>query len=110
MDNRHGLAVGGRVTQATSYAEREAAIELLAKTPGAGRATLGADKAYDMRGFVETLRFLRVTPHIAAKVWYGSIDGRTTRHPGERRIGWTFVCTLAVHNLVRLRTLQAASG
>src|SRR6266436_2012088 len=77
MDNRHGLAVGGRVTQATSYAEREAAIELLAKAPGAGRATLGADKAYDVRSFVETLRFLRVTPHIAAKARYGTIDRRT---------------------------------
>jgi len=141
MDNRHGLAVGGRVTQATSFAEREAAIELLAKAPGAGRATLGADKAYDVRSFVETLRFLRVTPHIAAKARYGTIDRRTTRHPGyevsqrkrklveqifgwlktvglmrktrhrgERRIGWMFVFTLAVHNLVRLRNLQAASG
>ena len=35
-----------------------------------------------MRGFVETLRFLRVTPHIAAKAKYGMIDGRTTRHAG----------------------------
>lgn len=141
MDNRHGLAVGGQVTQATSYAEREAAIAMLAKTPGGGRATLGADKAYDVREFVETLRFLRVTPHIAAKVKYGTIDGRTTRHPGyavsqrkrklveqvfgwlktvglmrktrhrgEQRVGWMFVFTLAVHNLVRLRNLQAASG
>ena len=41
MDNRHGLAVGGRVTQATSYAERAAAIEMLAKAPGGGRATRG---------------------------------------------------------------------
>jgi transposase len=141
MDNRHGLAVGGRVTQATSYAERAAAIELLAKAPGAGRATLGADKAYDVRSFVETLRFLRVTPHIASKVKHSAVDGRTTRHAGyevsqrkrklveqifgwlktvglmrktrhrgERRIGWTFVFTLAVHNLVRLRNLQTASG
>ena len=141
MDNRHGLAVGGRVTQATSYAERAAAIELLAKAPGAGRATLGADKAYDVRSFVETLRFLKVTPHIAAKVKHSAVDRRTIRHPGyevsqkkrklveqifgwmktvglmrktrhrgERRVGWVFVFTLAVHNLVRLRNLQAASG
>jgi transposase len=141
MDNRHGLAVGGKVTQATSYAEREAAIDLLAKTPGSGRATLGADKAYDVREFVKTLRFLKVTPHIAAKVRHSALDRRTVRHPGyavsqrkrklveqvfgwlktvglmrktrhrgERRVGWTFVFTLAVHNLVRLRNLQAASG
>jgi transposase len=141
MDNRHGLAVGGRVTQATSYAERAAAIELLGKAPGAGRATLGADKAYDVRSFVEMLRFLKVTPHIAAKVKHSAVDRRTIRHPGyevsqrkrklveqifgwmktvglmrktrhrgERRVGWMFVFTLAVHNLVRLRNLQAASG
>jgi transposase len=141
MDNRHGLAVGGRVTQATSYAERDAANELLAKTPGAGQATLGADKAYDVRSFVETLRFLRVTPHIAAKVRRSALDRRTIRHPGYevsqrkrklveqifgwlktvglmrktrhrgvRRVGWMFVFTLAVHNLVRLRNLQAAGG
>jgi len=35
---------------------------------------------------------------------------RKTRHRGERRVGWMFVFTLAVHNLVRLRNLQAASG
>jgi len=68
------------VTQATSRAERDAAIDLLARTPGGGRTTLGADKAYDVREFVETLRFLRVTPHIAAKASHGTIDGRTTRH------------------------------
>ncbi len=141
MDNRHGLAVGAKVTQATGYAERDAAIDLLAKAPQGNRVTLGADKAYDVRDFVETLRFLRVTPHIAAKATHGAIDGRTTRHPGyeisqrkrklveqvfgwlktvglmrktrhrgERRVDWMFVFTLAVHNLVRLRNLQTATG
>ncbi len=139
MENRHGLAVGGRVTQATSYAERDAAIEMLAKTHIGGRATLGADKAYDVRDFVETLRLIRVTPHLASKVRCGALDGRTTRHPGyavsqrkrklveqifgwmktvgvmrktrhrgTARVGWTFVFTLAVYNLIRLRNLQAA--
>ena len=32
---------------------------------------------------------------------------RKTRHRGERRIGWMFVFTLAVHNLVRIRNLTA---
>lgn len=80
MENRHGLAVQGRVTQATSYAERDAAIDMLTKTPVGGRATLGGDKAYDTRDFVETLRFIKVTPHIASKVRYGALDRRTTRH------------------------------
>ena len=138
MDNRHGLAVGGRVTQATSYAERDAAIEMLAKTRVGCRATLGGDKAYDVRDFVETLRWTKVTPHIASKVRYSALDGRTTRHSGYEvsqrkrklveqifgwlktvglmrktrhrgtaRVGWMFVFSLAVHNLVRLRNLQA---
>ncbi len=139
MENRHGLAVGGRVTQATSYAERDAALEMLAKTRIGGRATLGADKAYDVRDFVETLRLIKVTPHVASKVRCGALDRRTTRHPGyavsqrkrklveqifgwmktvgvmrktrhrgTARVAWTFVFTLAVYNLIRLRNLQAA--
>jgi transposase len=138
MENRHGLAVRGRVTQATSYGERDAAIDMLAKTRIGRRATLGGDKAYDVRDFVETLRFIKVTPHIANKVRCGALDGRTTRHPGyavsqrkrklveqifgwmktvgvmrktrhrgRARVGWTFVFTLAVYNLIRLRNLQA---
>lgn len=47
------------------------------------RVTLGADKAYDVREFVETLRDMSVTPHVAAKkAGYSSIDGRTMRHEG----------------------------
>jgi len=34
------------------------------------------------RGFIESLRALKITPHIAAKVKYGTIDARTTRHAG----------------------------
>ena len=83
MDNRHGLAVAGRLTLATNRSEREAALEMAADDmPGQGRATLGADKGYDVRWFVETLRALKITPHIAAKAKYGTIDGRTTRHTG----------------------------
>ena len=83
MDNRHGLAIGGRLTLATSRSEREAALEMAADDlPGQGRATLGADKAYDVRGFIESVRALTITPHIAAKVKYGAIDARTTRHRG----------------------------
>jgi hypothetical protein len=50
--------------------------------PGRGLATLGADKAYDVRRFLESVRVLKVTPHIAAKAKYGAVDGRTARHRG----------------------------
>ena len=84
MENRNGLAVGGCVTHATGYAEREAALELVEALPVNGRITLGADKAYDTEAFVAALRANRVTPHVAQNntTKKSAIDGRTTRHPG----------------------------
>lgn len=90
MENRHGLAVDGMVTQATGLAEREAALQMLDRRGPRGRITLGADKAYDVRGFVEELRRRQVTPHIAidgnvrksGKPRASAIDARTTGHIG----------------------------
>jgi transposase len=84
MENRHGLVVDTRVTQATGTAEREAAMAMAEVIPGQQRVTLGADKNYDTRDFVRELRELRVTPHVAQNTSGRSsaIDGRTTRHPG----------------------------
>jgi transposase len=84
MENRHGLVVDSRVTQATGTAEREAALAMAEAIPGQQRVTLGADKSYDTRDFVRELRELRVTPHVAQNTSGRSsaIDSRTTRHPG----------------------------
>jgi transposase len=84
MENRNGLAVGGCITHATGFAEREAALELVTELPASGRITLGADKAYDTREFVAALRANGVTPHVAQNDTSkrSSIDRRTTRHPG----------------------------
>ena len=91
MENRHGLAVCGGISQATGTAERETALELI---DGRGsrrrRITLGADKAYDVMQFVHDLRDRSVTPHIAidghlsktGKRRTTAVDGRTTRHAG----------------------------
>jgi hypothetical protein len=65
MENRNGLAVDGRITQASGTAEREAALAMLDRRKRRGRITLGADKAYDVRQCVEDLRKRSVTPHIA---------------------------------------------
>ena len=84
MENRNGLVVDSVVTQATGKSEREAAIEMLTRIPGA-RLTLGADKAYDTKGFVADLRALWVIPHVAqniARKGGSAIDARTSRHPG----------------------------
>ena len=46
--------------------------------------TLGADKAYDAEDFVNELRSMNATPHVAQNTSGRSsaIDGRTTRHTG----------------------------
>src|ERR1035437_10562122 len=46
MDNRHGLVVNTRLTQASAIAEPEAALAMAAELPGRARVTLGADKGY----------------------------------------------------------------
>ena len=83
MENRNGLVVNARLTQASGTAERETALALLGQPKK--RVTLAADKAYDTHGFVADLRQRRVTPHVAQndKRRGGSaIDQRTTRHSG----------------------------
>ena len=52
--------------------------------PAAGRLTLGADKGYDTREFVEVLREMAVTPHVTQHMTSraSAIDDRTTRHLG----------------------------
>ena len=94
MENRNRLAVGGLITQASGLTEREAALTLLDQRSRAGRITLGADKAYDVKAFVGDLRQRKVTPHIAidghvrataegtGKPRSTAIDDCTTRHAG----------------------------
>jgi transposase len=85
MENRNGLIVDACLTPANGTSERVAAlamIEPLADRPG--RITLGADKAYDTQDFVNELRSMNVTPHVAQNTSGRSsaIDARTTRHAG----------------------------
>ena len=85
MENRNGLVVDACLTPADGHAERVAAlhmIELHADWPQP--ITLGADKAYDAEDFVNELRSMKVTPHVAQNTSGRSsaIDGRTTRHAG----------------------------
>ena len=103
VENRNGLIAAATVTQADGYAEREAALRMLAdqQEGHARRITVGADKAYDDQQFVQAARKLKVTPHIAKndKGRRSNMDRRTTRHPGyaislscrwlvEKSFGW----------------------
>ena len=82
-ENRHGLVLDVELTQASGYAEREAALAMLDRC-AAGGATLGADRGYDTRDFVAGLRARGVTPHVAQNESRrrSAVDGRTTRHAG----------------------------
>ena len=114
MENRNGLAVAGMTTIASGYAERDAALKLIEPRTGGQRLTLGADKAYDTADFVEALRGVQVTPHVAQNTTNRSsaIDARTTRHPGyeisqtrrkrvEEIFGW--MKTVGILRKVKLR-------
>jgi hypothetical protein len=84
MENRHGFVVQGDLTQADGRAERRAALDMVHRhSPGSTRRlTLAADKGYDAAEFVADLRQACVTPHVARKLRYSAINGRTTRHEG----------------------------
>jgi transposase len=85
MDNRHGLIIDTEVLRASGTAECEAALHMIDRLPRrARRRTLGADRGYDTRAFVEALRERNVTPHVAQNTSgrRSAIDARTTRHTG----------------------------
>jgi transposase len=103
VENRNGLIAAAMTTQADGLAERDAALLLLdgVRKQGGKRITVGADKAYDTKDFVSTIRELRVTPHVSQNTSNrrSAIDGRTTHHPGyeislskrwlvEKPFGW----------------------
>jgi transposase len=69
-DNRHGLVVNARVTNADGHAEREAAKIMIndarqAAEDASAEITLGADKGYDAQEFIEACQQMKVTPHVA---------------------------------------------
>ena len=84
MENRYGLIITPSLTEATGTAERDTAERKVGELPGRHRITVGGDKAYDTREFVQSLRTLNAVPHVAqnCKGRKSAIDGRTTRHPG----------------------------
>jgi transposase len=143
VENRNGLIAAAMTTQADGTAERDAALLMLhelTRKRRSGRITTGADKAYDTRDFVDTVRELGVTPHVARRQ-HGAIDERTSRHPGYAislskrwlvekpfgwlkqigplkkvklrglaKVDWLFVFSCAAFNLIRIPKLRAQSA
>jgi transposase len=115
MENRSGLLVDACLTQADGHAERVAALHMI--EPHADRPrpiTLGGDKGFDSADFVNELRSMTVTPHVAQNTSHrrSAIDGRTTRHGGyavsqrirkriEEAFGW--IKTVALQEKTRFR-------
>jgi transposase len=84
-ENRGGLIVDARLTQASGTAERATALEMIDNNANSG-STIGADKQYDTAEFVAGCRERGCVPHVAQNTTNrrSAIDGRTTRHPGYR--------------------------
>ncbi len=78
MENRNGLMVDIEVSEANGRAEREKALEMLQRQKCKG--TVGGDKGFDTKDFVQGCRELGVTPHVAqniTRIRGSAIDGRT---------------------------------
>jgi IS5 family transposase len=71
MENRNGLVVAAKASQAATATEREAAVELLDSVlepkhqRGKRKITLGADTQYQEDRFVQALRDRGVAPHVS---------------------------------------------
>jgi transposase len=76
-ENRNGLIVDALLCEANGFAEREAALRLVARQQLPPGATLGADKAYDTQAFVAALSGRGIVPHIAQNT-----RGRRSAVPG----------------------------
>lgn len=86
MENRNGLCIDIKINEATGYAEREAALDMLERQSKkrVRPKTLGADKGYHASDFVSALRSRNIIPHIAQAKNRKTpgLDKRTTRHAG----------------------------
>jgi hypothetical protein len=87
IENCHGLVVDAELLQCNGTAERDAALSMVERLEGNERVTVAGDKGYDTRDFVQEMRGMHATPHVAQnekRPGGSAIDGRTTRHEGYR--------------------------
>jgi transposase len=84
-ENRNGLIVDARLSEANGTAERTTALDMIKDNARRG-STVGGDKNYDTADFVAGCRKRRCTPHVSQNDTNrrSAIDARTTRHPGYR--------------------------
>jgi hypothetical protein len=103
MENRNGLIVASALTQASTNAERIAASDMMKAVKRlfgrrGRRLTIGADKAYHERDFVESMKQMKIEPHLGAYAakradWVGDAVRQTTRYvESQRRRKWIERC------------------
>ena len=119
------------------HAERVAASVMEPRARPAPGHLAGADDGYDTEDFVNELRAMKVTPHVAQNTsgrssaidaaprlchqpaypkrieeafgWIKMVARQDkTRFRGRDRVGWAFTFAAAAYNLVRLPKLMAA--
>ena len=139
-ENRNGLLVALSLLTAAGTAEREGALSMIFNAlPGNRRITVGADKGYDTKNFVEECRYMYATPHVARKKqsalaeryagtpgyllsqrarklieeawgWMKEVGGfRKSRVVGRRRVEHAANLVGAAFNLRRMATLLPAA-
>lgn len=134
MENRNGLVVGAAQTQASGFAERHAALDLIGALTGWHPIKVGADKGYDSADFGADLRAPHVAQNTAGRCsridtgstqypgyalsqrcrkcidevfgWVKTVAGHTrSRFRGTARVGWAFTFATGCCNLIRLPKL-----
>ena len=118
MENRHRLVATTRLTSATGTRQNGKRRSLYwGARPTTRRVTLSGDKNYATHQFVQDLRAVQVTPHVAQHTTHhaSAIDGRTTRHAGctvslqrRKRAEKIFGCLkpIGLPRKVKLHSLQ----
>ena len=85
-ENRNGLVVDTQATVATGTAEREAAKEMLERSvQGKTNVTVGADKGYDVKEFVEAIENMGIEAHVARKAKGSAVDEQTANSKGYKQ-------------------------
>ena len=117
-DSRHGLAVNLRTSNSDGKAEPAALM--LANVPGpSNRVRMGANKAYNTKGFVKACSDANVAPRMVQEKDRNrgaSTERRSTRYAGneiwrhkrehiEQGVDQRLRLTMAAHNLKWLRAL-----
>jgi len=111
-----GVAPGSAISTDKAYATEDFVQRCRAQgvTPHVAQHTTRRSSRIDRRttrhpGYAVSQRLRKRIEEVFG--WMKTIGlMRKTRHRGIERVGWSFVFTAAAYDLVRMRTLLAASG